>query len=288
MTLLALALVLLSALVHASWNLLSKQAHDKLAFFCGATMVTCAVFLPLGLWLALTHPVPLLGWGILLLSSLFEALYFWSLAQAYRFGDLSLVYPLARGSGLLLVPLLGVLLLGERLSERATLGVLLIAAGIVTIQLPMLGWQGLRALGGAIRQPGTRYALLTGLIIAAFSTVDKLGVALVPPVLYVYVLHLGIAIGLTFILRGRRAKVVAEWQRHPARVVAVGLLSPTSYGLVLLTLTFTPVSYVVPAREVSVVIAALLGVLVLREPYGPQRLLGSALIGSGLFLLAGG
>ncbi len=288
MTALALGLVLLAALAHATWNLLAKQASDKLAFLWGATLVAAALYLPIGLWLFLTHPSPTLGWAIVSASTLLEAFYFWSLAQAYRYGDLSLVYPVARGIGPLVVPVLGVALLGERLSALAALGILLIVVGVLVVHLPTFGWSGARALLRATRHPGTRYAALTGLLVASYSTLDKRGVALMSPLLYVYVLHLGSALALSALLLPRRTAAAKEWRRQPWRVAAVGLMTPLTYGLVLAALTFTPVSYVVPAREVSIVFAALLGTLVLREPFGPQRVAGSALIACGLFLLVAG
>src|SRR5439155_26721176 len=125
---------------------------------------------------------------------------------------------------------------------------------------------------------GTRYALLCGVCVAAYSILDKRGVAYVHPLLYAYCLSLGATIGLVPLILPLRQAVAAEWRRRPRHVVGVGLLSPLAYGLVLVALTFSPVSYIAPAREVSVVIAALMGSLILREPSGRQRLFGAALV----------
>lgn len=286
MTALALGLVLLAALAHASWNLLAKRAREKLPFLWYATLVSSAVYLPVGLWFALSRPVSAYGWTFVIVSSALECLYFWSLSQAYRFGDLALTYPVSRAVGVLLVPLLGAILLGERLSELESLGILLIVAGVVSVHLLAFSLDGIRALASATRHQGTRYALLTGLCVAAYSTLDKKGVTLVPPLLYGYCLHVGSALGLAaLVLPGRRSGAAGEWKAHRLAILAVGILTPLAYTLVLVALTFTPVSYVAPAREVSVVIAAVLGVFLLREPYGVQRLFGSALITAGLFLL---
>jgi drug/metabolite transporter (DMT)-like permease len=282
---LALGLVLLAACVHASWNLLAKQAHDKLAFLWCSALASVILYLPLGLWLLLAYPVPPAGWAIIAASSLLEGAYYWGLAQAYRYGDLSLVYPIARGTAPLLVPLLAAAFLGERLSPLGAGGVGLVVVGVLTLHLPALSWRGVRAFAGVAGQLGTRYALLTGLFIAGYSTLDKRGVALVQPALYSYLLFCGISVALLPLLMGQGTKVAAEWRRSRRAVVVVGLLCPLSYGLVLAALTLAPVSYVSPAREVSVVIAALLGAYVLHEPYGRQRLVGSALIAGGLALL---
>ncbi|HEY7061008.1 MAG TPA: EamA family transporter [Chloroflexota bacterium] len=282
---LALGLVLLAACVHASWNLLAKQAHDKLAFLWASALVSAIVYAPLGLWLLVTHPLPAAGWAIVGGSSLLEAAYYWGLAQAYRHGDLSLVYPIARGTAPLLVPILAAVFLGERLSAVGAGGVVLVVGGVLTLHLPALSLRGVRALAGAAGQLGTRYALLTGVFIASYSTLDKRGVALVQPALYAYLLFCGITVTLVPLLLGLRTKVGLEWRQSRRSILLVGLLGPCSYGLVLAALTLAPVSYVSPAREVSVVIAALLGAYVLHEPYGRQRLVGSALIAAGLALL---
>ena len=282
---LALGLVLFAACIHASWNLLAKQAHDKLAFLWCSALASAVLYLPIGLWLLLAHPVSPAGWAIIAASSLLEGAYYWGLAQAYRHGDLSLVYPIARGTAPLLVPILAAVFLGERLSLLAAGGVGLVVLGVLTLHLPVLSWRGVRALAGTAGQLGTRYALLTGLFIAGYSTLDKRGVALVQPALYSYLLFCGIITALLPVLVRQRTKVAAEWSHSWRGIVVVGLLCPLSYGLVLAALTLAPVSYVSPAREVSVIIAALLGAYVLGEPYGRQRLVGSVLIAAGLALL---
>jgi drug/metabolite transporter (DMT)-like permease len=284
----ALALVLLAAVIHASWNLLAKQADDKLAFLWCGSLVSTVVYLPLGVWLALAHPVPASGWAVVGVSAALEAGYYWWLARAYRHGDLSLVYPVARGSAPLVVPLFATLFLGERLSALAALGIALVVGGVIALHLPSFGRKGLAAFARAAGQPGTRYALVAGVFIAAYTTLDKRGVELVQPLLYCHLLFVGLTIALLPLLRVGRVPVAAEWRSHRVPIVVIGLVVPLTYGLVLLALTLAPVSYVAAAREVSVVVAAVLGALVLREPYGPQRLLGSALIALGLGLLVVG
>src|SRR5262245_29238775 len=100
----ALGLVLLAAISHTTWNLLARRANEKLAFLWCGNLVSALIFFPLGVWLLLTEPIPPAGWAVVLLSAGLEALYYWTLAQAYRYGDLSLVYPIARGTAPILVP----------------------------------------------------------------------------------------------------------------------------------------------------------------------------------------
>ena len=241
---LALALVLLAAVTHASWNLLARRADEKLPFLWCTVAVAAVLFLPLGLWLVLTQPVEPTGWAVVAVSAALEALYYWTLSQAYRYGDLSVVYPIARGSAPILVPLLAAAFLGERLSALAAGGIGLVVVGMLAMHLTSFDWsdrRGLARLGG---ERGTRYALLTGLVIATYSTLDKRGVALVPPLLYGYLLFVGLTVMLLPLLRGRWGLVAKEWRLHRTSILVVGLLTPLSYGLVLLALTLAPVSYV--------------------------------------------
>ena len=281
----ALGLVLLAAAAHAAWNLLARRAEEKLAFLWCSTLVSVVLLAPVGAWLLVTEPIPAVGWAIVVLSAGLEALYYWTLAQAYRYGDLSLVYPIARGTAPILVPVLAAVFLGERLSGLATLGIGLVVVGTVAVQTRRLGWPSAGAITEVTGQLGTRYALLTGLVIAAYSALDKYGVSLVAPILYAYLLFAGLTVTLVPLVLRQRAALASEWKLRRGSIVVVGLLAPASYGLVLLALTLAPVSYVAAAREVSVVLAAVLGAVVLHEGYGRQRLLGSAAIAAGLMLL---
>jgi drug/metabolite transporter (DMT)-like permease len=282
----ALALVLLAAVAHATWNLLARRADEKLAFLWCSTLVSSVLLLPVGAWLLLTGPsIPAAGWVVVALSALLEALYYWTLAQAYRYGDLSLVYPIARGTAPILVPVLAVLFLGERLSALAAGGILLIVIGAAAIHTRRLAWPSAGAIADVASQLGTRYAVLTGLVIATYTALDKYGVTLVTPLLYGYLLFVGLTVALVPLLLRQRRVVATEWKLRRGSIVVVGLLAPASYGLVLLALTLAPVSYVAAAREISAVLAALLGAVVLHEGYGRQRLLGSTAIAAGLMLL---
>src|SRR5262245_2124734 len=144
----ALGLVLLAAISHATWNLLARRANEKLAFLWCSTLVASVLLLPLGVWLLLTESIPPAGWVVVLLSAGLEALYYWTLAQAYRYGDLSLVYPIARGTAPILVPILAVLFLGERLSGLAMVGIGLVVVGTVVVHTRGLGWPR----SGAVRE----------------------------------------------------------------------------------------------------------------------------------------
>lgn len=288
MTGLALGLILLSAAVHAGWNLLLKRSENKEVFvwwmlFGGAVMLA-----PLGGWLLYRYPPPPPGWWLALASAVLHVAYFTLLGRGYSRGDLSLVYPIARGIGPMLVPVLAVLTLGERMALPAIAGV-----GCIVLGIGLVSWWG--RLGELLRQPGTllrdggiRYAVLTGLTITIYTLVDKRGVGYVQPFLFVYLLTLGAAIGLfPYILRNHSwGEVRREWQAGVWPILAAAGLMFLAYGLVLTAFALSQVSYAAPAREVGIVIGVLLGVFLLKERFGTGRLLGSGFIVLGLGLIA--
>src|SRR5204863_3270736 len=130
----------------------------------------------------------------------------------------------------------------ERLSPLAVGGIGLVVVGILAMHLTSLRWSGPGGIAAQAGQLGTRYALLSGLVIATYSTLDKRGVALVPPLLYGYLLFLGLTLALVPLIRTQWDAVGREWQAHRGSIVVVGLLTPASYGLVLFALTLAPVS----------------------------------------------
>ena len=285
---LALGLVLLSAIIHAGWNLLAKRGLNQEVFIWLAQVVISVVLLPLGLYLLFRYSIDATGWIFVAGTVLLHIFYFFFLGRSYARADLSVVYPIARGMGPAVVPILGVLVLGENVSPPAVAGIATVVAGIYTVYW----WGRFRLILSdplkLFREPGTRYALFTGATIAAYSVWDKVGVSHVTPFLYMYLMSLGSALGLApFLIRSHgTAAVRAEWRHNSTSIVAVGVMTFVAYGLVLTALQFSRVSYISPAREVGIVIGVLLGVLVLKEPFGRGRIIGSGMIATGLVLIA--
>jgi len=188
----------------------------------------------------------------------------------------------------MLVPVLAVIFLNETIAPLAIFGIAAIIGGIYTIS-----WWGnfnqvLRSPLLFLRSAGMRYAVLTGLTIAAYSIVDKEGVGQVQPLLYMYFLGTGTAVMLAPYILARKgaAAVRAEWRANALPITVAGLLTFAAYGLVLTAFSLSRVSYVAPAREVGIVIGVLMGVYLLKEPFGGGRLLGSGFIVGGLVLIA--
>ena len=285
---LALGLVLLSAVIHAGWNLLAKRGSNQEVFIWLAQVVTGVVLLPLGLFLIFRYPIDPTGWVFVAGTVLLHIFYFLFLGRGYARADLSVVYPIARGMGPAVVPVLGVLVLGESVSPLAAAGIATVVVGIYTVY-----WWGRFGLILSdplklFKEPGTRYALLTGAAIATYSIWDKVGVSHVTPFLYMYLMSLGSALGLApLLLKSHGISALrAEWQNNSTTILAVGVMTFVAYGLVLTAFQFSRVSYISPAREVGIVMGVLLGVFVLKEPFGRGRIIGSAMIALGLVLIA--
>jgi len=288
MTALALGLVLASALAHSTWNFLLKRSSDKQVFMWWLLVTASIMFVPLGVVLFVLHPFGHPGWVFVLATIALHMLYFVLLGKGYTHGDLSLVYPIARGMGPMIVPILAVVILGERIGGLAILGIIGIIAGIYTISW----WGNFTAL---LRDPleifknsGTRYAILTGITIAVYAIVDKRGVGHVEPFLYMYFMTLGSAVGLApYILSTcGMTQVGREFRANTVPILVSALLLFLAYGMVLTAFSLSRVSYVAPAREVGIALGVVFGVVLLKEPFGRGRLLGSSFIVAGLALIA--
>ena len=288
MTALSLVLVLLSAVAHASWNLMLKRAGDPEIFAWVMLVVGSILLAPVGLALLWYNSMDFPGLWFLLASVVLHVFYFMLLARGYATGDLSLVYPVARGMGPMLVPVLAVILLGEIVETMAIVGIAAIVGGIYTISWWGNFHQVLRSPLLFLRSAGMRYAVLTGLTIAVYSIVDKEGVGHIQPLLYIYFLDIGtVALLAPYILANKGMEMVkAEWRANTVPITVSGLLAFAAYGLVLTAFSLSRVSYVAPAREVGIVIGVLMGIFLLKEPFGRGRLFGSGLIVGGLILIA--
>lgn len=279
MSLAALLLVLLAAACHCVWNLVLKSETHRAELSFGALVVGVALASPV-LFVYPLGDVSLEAWGLIALSGLFETAYVLLLTAAYQAGDLSLVYPIARGTpGLVIVPL-SVLLLGESLSGVGLLGIGLVVAGIFGAHLPV---RGARAGNGR----AVALALLTGIAVAGYSYVNKLGVQRVPVPLYAVLVFALDAVLLGIVLRARGS---LHWPLLPAGrwkpAVGIGVLMMVAYLGVLGAMARAPLAYVVAAREVSIVMTTLAGIVLLGEPATWRRLAGAALIFAGLVAIA--
>lgn len=294
-TLLALGLVLASAGGHASWNLLLKRAQRQEVFVWWLSAFAAAALLPVAVVIALRTSLEIVGLWYVAGSALVHICYFLFLGRSLARSDLSLVYPIARGFGPGLSPILAVLTLGESVSIAGWAGIGCIVAGIYLmawwgrVRLPRrlpLSLPDFSSMGRG-NAAGIGYALLTGLCIALYTIVDKQGVAHISPFLYLYLTTVGVAVGmLPYIVRnhGWRA-IVGEWRSERWAIPTASGLVYLAYGLALTALRISEVSYVAPAREVGMLFALALGAVVLRERVTRGRLAGAGLIAAGLAVI---
>jgi drug/metabolite transporter (DMT)-like permease len=282
---LALLLVLLAALCHSAWNLIVKTDARRLEIQSGALVVGTLVCAPV-LFFYSPWTLPPQAWVAIAVSALFESAYVLALTSAYAAGDISLVYPVARGTGTVLVAPLAVLLLGERLSPQGVIGIALVVGGIFLSHGLGRGALHGRAVGRG-QHRALAWALLTGVFIASYSLVNKVGVTLAPAPLYAFLVFLADAVLVRSIQPWWGAAPPALRRDAPwGRMIVVGVLMMGAYLAVLVAMSQAPVSYVVATREVSVVLAALFGALVLRERRSAARVAGAVVIFGGLCAIA--
>jgi drug/metabolite transporter (DMT)-like permease len=283
MPLLAIALVLLAACTHATWNLAAKRAAGSRHFVFWYSAVTVLLYLPVIVWLLLTtRPVfTATHWLALAATSVLHIGYSLSLQAGYRNADLSLVYPLARGSGPLLSFLLAVTLLGEQVSWVSVAGVLLIVSGIVLVT-------GLWLAGHRARGKGIVYGLGTGLFIAAYTINDGWAVKtlLISPFFVDYSGNLVRALVMTPSAWRDKTRCLEEIRSFRRPILIVSLLGPLGYILVLFAMQLAPISHIAPARELSTLVGTWLGARMLQEKSAPTRLIGAVLIVAGVVALA--
>ena len=291
MSLSALALVVVAAILHASWNIVAKKAGGNRHFvFLGGLMIV-VLWAPLGVTLGWSQ-VPRWGWlewSFLLASGLSHLLYFNVLLKGYRVSDLTVVYPVARGTGPLISAFVAASVFGETLGLRGVLGIAAVCGGVFAVA-------GGPALLRASHDPAQRarvhagiaWGAATGLLIAGYTLIDGYSVKrlAIAPVLVDY---FGNLLRLPFMVPSAlrdRAGVAETWRRYRLHAFVLATVSPLAYILVLYAARMAPLSHVAPAREVSMLFAALLGGRLLGEGERGMRVAGALLMAAGVVLLA--
>ncbi len=281
---LAIGLALTAAALHGTWNVLVKVSGDPVRSVQRATVLAAVGMTPpvAVAWLLTGRPgFSATALGLCGLSGALEVAYLWLLSTAYRHGELSVVYPIARGSAPLLAVIAGLVVLGERLAPAQLAGVVLLLIGILAVTLPQTSGRA------------TLPALLTGVAIATYTSIDRVGVRLVSPWLYGWLLVTLMSIGATATVGlasrfgGHSAPPAASPPLSWRQAAVVGLFMWTAYLLVLVALSFAPLAVVAPVRETAVVAVAVWGVWKLHERKGAWlKVLGAAATLLGVALLA--
>lgn len=286
MTSFALLLILAAASLHATWNFLNKHAGGHATFTWLVAVLSALLYAPatiaiIEIWQLEINAATI---GLIAGSAALHTAYFVMLNQAYRVGDLSLVYPMARGTGPLLAATAAILFLGERPSPIAAVGALLIIGGaiILTTNVSRL-WQ-------SESRDALIYALITGVFIAAYTLWDKQAVSHfgVSPLVLDWGANVGRALFLTPIALKYSDHAISEWRAHKYEAIACAVLIPLAYILVLTALRFTPVSYVAPSREISILIGTAMGTRLLGEGDAQRKFAGASAMVLGIVGLAAG
>lgn len=283
MTLFALCLVLLAAVTHACWNISAKFAAESRHFVWLFSAGSVLIYGPIVIGVVLVEQpqFELRHWLTLAATSVLHLLYSISLQRGYRLSDLSVVYPIARGTGPLLSFIGAAILLGETPTPQSVLGLLFIVCGILLVA-------GL--VGHHERAPGVgvMYGLMTGVLIAAYTLNDgwAVKVLLISPFVVDFTGNLFRMLVLAPRAWRDRAQLALEARQYRKPIIVVSVLGPLGYILVLFAMRLAPVSHVAPARELSTLVGAWFGSRLLRESSGPWRIAGAALIVAGVVSLS--
>jgi drug/metabolite transporter (DMT)-like permease len=282
---LALSIVLMSALLHAVWNYCTKKSLRKVVFVWWALLAAIFLFFPMFLyWFPSSISLP--GWYCIFASGLLHTIYFGLLGSAYERGDLSLVYPICRGSGPLFVPIFAMILIHEHVAPLGAAGIVLVVSGIYTINLQSFSARAFLQPFIALRGGASLWAMFTGVAITLYSLVDKVGVGQVFPPVYLYLMLVVNWVALSaYVVPRQRAWIKREWIVNWKTIFIVGFLSNFTYLIILFAMQISKVSYVVAVREVSIVFSAAIGVLWLGERNARQKLIGAVIITCGVILI---
>ena len=286
MSVTASLLVLAAAVAHATWNFYVKRAGGGGPTFIGLyAAASTLLYLPLAVLVpVVTGTRPQASWLVASgVSSVLHMAYYLLLSRGYAVGDLSVVYPLARGTGPLLSVTAAVLLLGERPGTTALVGAAVVIGGVFTIATPSrFGIRGFSA------SPDVLFGVATGAVIAGYTLWDAHAVTSlgVPPLVLSWATSAGQVLLLGPHLLTDRPRAARLWRDSREAVIAVAVLSPLAYVLVLVALQLAPVSVVAPARELSIVIGSFMAWRLLHEPQPRRRMSGAAIVLAGVVLLA--
>jgi len=275
MPLLAFLLVILAAALHALWNFAAKKVSGNLSvIWIGLVLATIAI-IPFLFFLSPEQIFITKAWPFILATGIIHAVYFFAVAKAYEHGDISIVYPIARGSGIAGTAIIACLLLQEKISPVGTVGILLISLGTL-----LLGLTNIR------QKRGIFFALLVAVMIIGYSIVDKLGVGIIHPLGYIFGLVLLTTFFLApYMLINRRGELLSAMKNMKKYSLIIGLGSGGTYLIILFVFQMAQVSYVVAARELAVAIGALLGILFFKEQSTAQKIICITGIVIGMILI---
>ena len=274
----AFVLVLLSAVLHAVWNFLTKRVSGNLSVLYIGITAMCVALLPFVLFFLGQEPPEPSAYSFIIATGVVHALYFFVLSKAYKYGNISTVYPVARGFGVIGTAIAAILWLNESVSFLGLCGIVSTGLGIFVI--------GASVTIGSESRKGLWFALLVGCTMIGYSIIDKSAMSSVNPVIYIFWLFLLSMLLLTpYMIVARRHELVLAWKQHKKSALIIGLGATAGYLLILYVFSIAQVSYVVAVRESSVVLGSFFGVLFLHEAVSIRKLIGIIMVVAGLIMV---
>jgi drug/metabolite transporter (DMT)-like permease len=285
----SIVLVLISALIHSSWNFFTKRGNWPGEFFFWVFFWGVLLYLPFfigfGVFPSLLTHTTLKLWGLTTSSGFFETIYFLCLVGAYREGDLSLVYPISR-SAPLFTQIWAIFFIGEILSGGGISGIVLVMIGLFVISLKNFQLEHLIPQSNPFTSRPYLLAVTAAVASSIYSVIDKVGVQMLHPVLYIWFINLWMTIftGLYLLLR-REVSFWKVWQESKRDILIIAILQNAAYLLVLIALRMSKVSYVVAFRQVGALFGAGMGIFFLKESHWKTRIAGALILTFGLVLI---
>lgn len=274
----AFSLVLLSAVLHATWNFLTKRVSGNLSVLYIGMSAMCILLLPFVFLLWKSDPLTPAAYPFILATGVVHALYFFVLSQAYRYGNISTVYPVARGLGVIGTAMIAITVLRESVTILGLWGIISTAVGIFVI--------GSSVTKGSESIRGLWFAIAVGFTMIGYSIIDKSAMTVVNPVIYIFFLFLLSMLLLTpYMVISRRQELTLAWKKHKRYGMIIGVGATAGYLLILFVFRTAQVSYVVAVREFSVVLGSLLGIVCLRESLSAKKLIGILMVIAGLIMV---
>ncbi len=263
---------MLSAVMHATWNFYAKKAAaNKISTLWLGWLIAGILSLPLAIYLTDFSSISWHWIPYIILTAIIHALYLLLLGHSYSIGEMSLIYPMARGFGILVTVFI-VLSFGlDSISNRGFIGICLLATGILLVAI--------KRIRDLEKRAAMKAALLVGLCVSGYSIVDKMSIEYIPPLFYISIMFTATTLLLApFMIRRLGAQTLIVWQRHKFYSAMIGFVSLFTYLMILFALQQSPTSYVVALREVSIVFGSILGMWILKEESNKRKLIGIAVI----------
>jgi uncharacterized membrane protein len=288
-TLSSILLILVSALLHSSWNFLSKKGNWRVEFFfwvfLWGTIFYLPFFIAFGVFPSFLVQSPPKLWWLVIPSGFFETIYFVCLIEAYREGDLSFVYPVSR-SAPLFTQIWAVLFIGETLSGGGVLGIVLVMIGLFVVSLKDFRYHPMISPSRHFTSRPYLLALSAAVASSIYSVIDKVGVQILHPAFYLWLINFWMSVdtGLYLLLR-RNSSFLSVWRHSKREIFIIAFLQNVAYLLVLMAMQMSKVSYVVAFRQVGALFGAVMGIVLLKEGSWKTRMTGVLILTFGLLLI---